>query len=80
MYVMLRLSIPSDAFVAAATGVAQAHRPRTLRRRAKFLQRSLKASLTIAECAVQILDAGGPASKPPGRPRVPPVDDEDDEW
>ena len=28
MYVMLRLSVPSDAFVAAATGVAQVHRPR----------------------------------------------------
>jgi hypothetical protein len=42
MYV-LRLSVPSDAFVAAATGVAQAHRPRTLLRRAKFLQASVKA-------------------------------------
>jgi hypothetical protein len=47
MYVMLRLSVPSDAFVAAATGVAQVLRPRTLLRRAKFLQPSLKASLTM---------------------------------
>src|SRR6266540_2789362 len=47
MYVMFRLSVPSDAFVAAATGVAQVHRPRTLLRRAKFLQPSLKASLTM---------------------------------
>src|SRR6266508_1527748 len=61
MYVMVRLSVPSDAFVAAATGVAQVHRPRTLLRRAKFLQPSLKASLTMPSALCGFLTVGGGA-------------------
>ena len=60
MYVMVRPSVPSDAFVAAATGVAQVHRPRTLLRRAKFLQPSLKASLTMPSALCGFLTKAAP--------------------